>query len=91
MMIEDAIGAVGPRLRHLIGVVHEVLAQHRQRDGGARGAQMIEAALERWRVGQHRQAGRAAFFIGRGQRRRIEIARIRPRDGLAFLTSAISA
>ena len=28
---EDAIGAVGARFRHLIGVVHEILAQHRQR------------------------------------------------------------
>jgi len=28
---ENAVGAVGARLGHLIGVVHEILAQHRQR------------------------------------------------------------
>ena len=28
---QDAVGAPGARLDHLIGVVHEILAQHRQR------------------------------------------------------------
>ena len=88
---EDAVGAGSARFGHLVGVVHEILAQHRQRAGRARRAQMIERALERRRVGQHRQAGRAAGLIGGRQRRRIEIARISPFDGLAFLISAISA
>ena len=71
---EDAIGAVSARLRHLIGVVHEILAQHRQRTAPRACAQMIETALERRRVGQHRKAGGAACLIGRCQRGRIEIA-----------------
>src|SRR3984957_7045191 len=70
---QDAIGAVTARFGHLIGVVHEILAQHRQRRGGARRAQMIEMALERRRIGQHRKAGGAAGFISLGQGRRIEI------------------
>ena len=39
---ENAVGACGARLRHLVGVVHEILAQHRQRARRTRGAQMIE-------------------------------------------------
>ena len=70
---QNAVGAVGPRFGHLIGVVHEILAQHGQRRRGARLAQMIEAALERRPVGENRKAGRSARLIGRRQRRRIEI------------------
>ena len=44
-----------------------------QRGGVARGGQMLGAALERRRVGEHRQAGRAAGLVGARQRRRIEI------------------
>ena len=33
---QDAVGARGARFRHLIGVVHEILAQHRQRARRAR-------------------------------------------------------
>ena len=69
---EDAIGAGDARFGHLIGVVHEILAQHRQRAGRARRAKMIERALERRRIGQHRQTRRAAGLIGGRQRRRIE-------------------
>ena len=50
---QDAIGAVGARFRHLVGVVHEILAQGRQRRCRARLAQVLEAALKRGRVGQH--------------------------------------
>ena len=70
---QDAVGAMSAGLDHLIGVVHEILAQHRQRRGGARGDHEVEMALERRRVGQHRQARRAAGLIGPRQRRRIEI------------------
>ena len=73
MMIEDAVGAHRARLRHLIGLEHEILAQRRQRGGRARRGQKFRPALERRRVGQHRQAGRAAGLIGARQRRRIEI------------------
>src|SRR5580698_1577819 len=69
---QDAIGTISARFGHLIGVVHEILAQHRQRHGGARRAQVIEMALERRRIGQDRKAGGAACFISLGQGRRIE-------------------
>ena len=61
------------RLDHLIGIEHEVLAQHRQLRRRARRGQIFGGALERGRVGQHREAGGAARFIGAGERRRIEI------------------
>ena len=46
---EDAIGAISARLRHLIGVVHEILAQHRQRACRARAAQ--DASRLPWNEG----------------------------------------
>ena len=70
---QDAIGAMSAGLDHLIGVVHEILAQHRQRGGGARGDHEVEVTLERRRIGQHRKARRAAGFIGARERGRIEI------------------
>ena len=82
---EDAIGAGRARLRHLVGVVHEILAQHRQRAGRARRAQVIERALEGGRVGQHRKAGRAALRVGRRQGRRIEIVADQPLRGACLL------
>ena len=45
MMIRMQSAPVRARLGHLIGVEHEILAQRRQRAGGARRAQMIEASL----------------------------------------------
>jgi hypothetical protein len=51
---EDAIGAGGARFRHLVGIVHKILAQHRQGARRARPAQMLERAPERGRVGQYR-------------------------------------
>ena len=70
---QDAIGASRARLGHLIRVVHEVLAQRRQRASRARRAQVIERALEGGRVGQDGEAGRSALRISRRQGRRIEI------------------
>ena len=70
---QDAVGAPGARLGHLIGVKEEILAQHRQIAGRARRAQETGRALKARGVGQHRQAGRAAGLIGAGQRRRVEI------------------
>ena len=40
---EDAVGAPGARLDHLIGLVHEILAQHRQRRRRARRGQVLRA------------------------------------------------
>ena len=70
---QDAVGAVGAGFRHLIGVEHEILAQHRQIGRRARRHHEIEMALERRRVRQHGEARRAAGLIGFCQRRRIEI------------------
>ena len=84
---QDAVGAMGAGFDHLIGVEHEILAQHRQVGRRARRDHEIEMALERRRVGQHRQARRAAGLIGLGQRRRIEIGADQPlgRRGLLHL------
>ena len=70
---QDAVGAPGARLDHLIGVEHEILAQHRQRGRGAGRGEELRRALERRRIGEHRQARRAAALIGARQRRRIEV------------------
>ncbi len=81
---QDAVGAMGARLDHLIGVEHEILAQHRQCGRRARRHHEIEMALERRRVGQHRETGRASGFIGLGKRRRIEIGANQPLGGRGF-------
>jgi hypothetical protein len=70
---QDAVGAMGAGFRHLVGVEHEILAQHWQAGCRARRHHEIEMALERGRIGQHRQARRAAGLVGLGQRRRVEI------------------
>ena len=75
---EDAVGAQRARFRDLVGLVHEILAQHRQCGRGARRDQVVRAALERRRVGQHREAGRAAGLVGARQRRRVEIGADQP-------------
>ena len=46
---EDAVRAQRARFGHLVGVVHEVLAQHRQRGRGAGRDEMLGRALERRR------------------------------------------
>src|ERR1041385_454433 len=75
---QDAVGAVRPRLGYLPGVVHEILAQDRERGGRARRDHEVEMALEGWRVGQHREARRTAGLIGFCQRGRIEIGADQP-------------
>ena len=70
---EDRVGAPGARLEHLIGIIHEVLAQNGQMHRAARGDEMLWPALERRRVGQNREACGMALRIGDRQRRRIEI------------------
>src|SRR5215470_375505 len=70
---QDAVGAPGARLRHLIRVVHEILAQRRQLGGGAHGGEIVGLALERRRIGEHRETRCTARRIGARQRRRIEV------------------
>ncbi len=70
---QDAVGTQRARLHDLVGIDGEILAQHRQRDRGARRLQVRIRPLEEIDVGQHRKAGRAALLVGSRQRGRIEI------------------
>src|SRR5262245_30261735 len=70
---QDAVRAPGPRLRDLVRIVHEVLAQDGQIGRPTGGDEVVRLALERRPVGQHRQAGGAAARVGACQRGRIEI------------------
>ena len=69
---QDAIGPQRAGLINLVGLDHEILAQHRQRASGTRFFQVVTRALKKIAVGQHRQTGRAVFFIAERNRRRIE-------------------
>ena len=70
---QDAVRAHRARLKDLVLVDHEVLAQHRQRAGGTRLLQILGAALEVLQVGQHAQAGRAVARVARGDLGRAEV------------------
>ena len=70
---QDRVGADRARLRHLILVDDEILAQHRQRARRARRGEVGGIALEVRAVGQHRQARGAASLVARRDRGRIEI------------------
>ncbi len=61
---QDRVGADRRGLVELVGVDDEVLAQDRQRRRPARLAQVVEAAAEVERLGQHRQRGGAAALVG---------------------------
>ena len=70
---QDAVRAMGAGFEHLVGVEHEILAQHRQAGRRARRDHEVEMALEGGRVGQNRQARRAAGLVSLCQCRRIKI------------------
>ena len=71
---QDAVGAPGARLdRPDRARTGSPCAGRAGREAVARRGQILGPALERGRVGQHREAGRAALRIGAGERRRIEI------------------
>ena len=70
---QDRIGADRAGLGNLPWINHEVLAQHRQRAGGAGGDQVILMALKEWRVGQNRKAGSATRLVSPGMISGIEI------------------
>ena len=82
---QDAVGAMGAGLGHLIGVEHEILAQHRQIGRRARRHHEIEMALERRGVGEHRQARGTAGLIGLCKRRRVEVGTDQPLGGRGLL------
>src|SRR3984957_20162989 len=75
---EDAVGAPGARLQHLIGVEQKILAQDRKRGRLARLHQMLGRPLKRGRVGQDRKTRCAARLIGLGERGRLEILAYEP-------------
>jgi len=70
---EDAVGAHRASLEHLVRIEDEILAQHRQRAGGARCCEVLGRALEELAVGKHRQARRAARGIALRDLRRFEL------------------
>ena len=70
---QDGIGTPGAGFVDLVGFEHEILAQRRQPRRRAGAGQVFRRALEGRAVGQHREAGGAAAFVGRGQCRRVEI------------------
>ena len=70
---QDGVGAPAAGFGDLIGLQHEILAQHRQAGGFAGGGEEFRRALEGRRVGQDGETGGAAGFIGHGDGGRIEI------------------
>ena len=90
---QHRVGAGGARLVQLVGVDDEVLAQHRQRAGGAGGAQVLERAVEVGLLGEHetrrrrRRARRRATSSAHDRRR----SRSDPAEGERRLNSAITA
>jgi hypothetical protein len=63
---QDGIGTHHARFVDLPGVDHEILAQHRQLARGARLFEVVDIALEKLPVGQHRQASRADHAVAVG-------------------------
>ena len=70
-----------PRLGHLIGVDHEVLAQDRQLRGARAAVRSSSLALEEGPVGQHRETARAARPVGARERGRVEVLPDQPLAG----------
>jgi len=70
---QDAVGADSSGFKDLPGIDGEVLAQHRQGNGGACLAQEVVVALEVLLIRQHRQAGGPTLFIAARKRHGIEV------------------
>ena len=66
---QDQVGAVGAGLPDLVGGDDEVLAQHRDVDGGANRGEVGEAAGEPALLGQDADDARAADLVVAGERR----------------------
>ena len=63
---QDAVGAGGAGFDDLVAVDDEVLPQHGDRHGRPHTHEVVEAAAEIPRIGQHADAGRAVPDIGCG-------------------------
>jgi hypothetical protein len=51
---EHRVRSGDSRLEHLIGVHHEILAEHGAGDQPADGPEIVARSLEKWAVGEHR-------------------------------------
>ena len=69
---QNAICTHGARFVQLVGVDHEILAQHWEAASRARSRKILGTTLKKTFVGEHREAGRAVLRVGAGDRRRIE-------------------
>ena len=70
---EDGIGAVFDRFENLERIDNEILAQNGEMNGVADGAHVIPGTLEKFFVGEDRDAARAGLFVGASDGDRIEI------------------
>ena len=74
---QQRVGAIGARLVHLVGVDNEIFSQQRHRQllaqVRANAFKVLQAALEKALVGEHRDRRRAIFGIGTRQHERVEI------------------
>ena len=68
---QHQVGPVGPGLPELVGADHEVLAQHRHLHRVPDRGQVLQAAAEPARLGQHADHARAAGLVVHGQRGRV--------------------
>src|SRR6266436_1532676 len=71
---QDTISLPRPRLGYLINVVHEILAQDRKFGRSAGGDGVFGPALERGRIGEHREASCTPPLVGARQCSCIEIS-----------------
>ena len=69
------VGSDGARLEHLDLVDDEVLAEDRERAGGAGTLQVVDRSAEERAIGEHGEASRPTLGVSLGGRRRIEIRR----------------
>jgi hypothetical protein len=70
---QQRIRAHHRRGRNRVLAQDEVLAQHRQGDGGTRGPEIVGAALEECGLGQNRDRGGSARFVAAGEVGGIEV------------------
>ena len=82
---QHRVGAHGAGFEHLPRVDDEVLAQQRQGDRVAGGAQVVLVALEEVLVGEHGQGAGAGPFVTAGDVHRVEVLADQPLAGGGFL------
>ena len=89
---QDRIGAVSTCLQQLELVHDEIFLQTRQLGAGGSTLQIRQRSLEKFFIGQHRQSRRSCRFqFLRPGSAGSKLARISPREGEAFFSSAMMA